>query len=137
MFINEQPQGLFLFVDNYKNPFFKNVLGNNASKYENGALFQGSLQENPLAIGKLQSGANLGYLGTKPIDYFEPTVNQSAYQVQEDAGKGKIKDDLKELVKFIEFIHKTETANYEKKKKQKRLSRKWERKFDVSLFLKQ
>lgn len=137
MFVNEEPQGLYLVVDNYRNPFLKNVLGNNDKKYKNGALYQGSMQENPLATGKLQIGANLGYLGPRPIDYIEPGLNISTYKVQEDAHKSKIKDDMQELVKFIDFIHETENYDYSRKKDQKQLTRIWNSKFDVSLFLKQ
>lgn len=137
MFVNEEPQGLFLFVDNYKNPFFKNVLGNNGTKYKNGALFQGSKQENILAPGKLQMGANLGYFGSRASDYIEPSSNSTVYSVLEDTDDSKIKDDFQGLIDFISFIHKTEKYDYTKKKTQKKLARKWNRNFDVSLFLKQ
>ncbi|KAG2238031.1 hypothetical protein INT48_002598, partial [Thamnidium elegans] len=135
LFINEEPQGLYLMADNYKNPFLKNLLGNTNKKYKHGGLFQGSMQENPLAVGKLQLGANLAYLGSKPEDYIETTSNMSVYKVQEEGHKNG-KHPLKSLIKFIEFIHKTKKYNLEKKKDLKKVMHSWDKKFDVSLFLK-
>ncbi|GAA5815968.1 hypothetical protein MFLAVUS_009487 [Mucor flavus] len=135
LFINEEPQGLYLIADNYKNPFLKNLLGSTNKKYKNGGLFQGSMQENPLAVGKLQLGANLAYLGSNPEDYIETGLNMSVYKVQEEGHKDG-KHPLKSLIKFIEFIHKTKKYNLEKKKDLKKVMHSWDKKFDVSLFLK-
>lgn len=137
LFINQEPQGLYLVVDNYKNPFLKNVLGNGKSSYKNGALYQGSMQENPLAVGKLQSGANLGYLGSSSNDYIESSVNLSSYKVQEIAHGDKSNDNLASLVSFINFIQKASAHEHIKKKDEKKLAHQWNKRFDVSLFLKQ
>ncbi|CAO0797504.1 unnamed protein product [Mucor circinelloides] len=136
LFINQEPQGLYLIVDNYKNPFLKNVLGNGKSSYKNGALYQGSMQENPLAVGKLQSGANLGYLGSSSNDYIESSVNLSSYKVQEIAHGDKSNDNLASLVSFINFIQKASAHEHIKKKDEKKLAHQWNKRFDVSLFLK-
>ncbi|CEP18949.1 hypothetical protein [Parasitella parasitica] len=136
LFINEEPQGLYLLVDNYKNPFLRNVLGNGKSNYKHGALFQGSMQENPLAVGKLQSGANLGYLGPSSNDYIESSVNLSSYKVQEVAHGDKSNDNLASLVSFIKFIHDTSKHKHAKKNDDKKLAHEWNKRFDVSLFLK-
>lgn len=137
MFINEEPQGLYLLTDHYKNPFVENVLGNGSKKYKNGALYQGDMQENPLAIGQLQLGANLAYLGPHPKLYIEPETNKSVYKIQEEADRNKGKDPLLDLVEFIEFINQTKNYNLQDKKDEKKLVNAWNKKFDVSLFLKQ
>jgi hypothetical protein len=138
LFINEEPQGLYLLVDHYKNPFLKNVFGGgNDKKYKHGALYQGSMQENPLAAGKLKKGANLGYLGPSISDYIEPRVNASAYKVQESGHGVKPNEELQDLVSFINFIHETDSNNGKKKRDEKDLAQDWNKKFDVSLFLKQ
>lgn len=126
-----------MVVDNYKNPFLKNVLGNGKPNYKNGALFQGSMQENPLAIGRLRSGANLGYLGPSSNDYVESSVNLSSYKVQEIAHGDKSNDNLASLVSFMRFIQETSTHKHTKKKDEKKLAHEWNKRFDVSLFLKQ
>lgn len=113
------------------------MLGNGKSSYKNGALYQGSMQENPLAVGKLQSGANLGYLGSSSNDYIESSVNLSSYKVQEIAHGDKSNDNLASLVSFINFIQKASEHEHVKKKDEKKLAREWNRRFDVSLFLKQ
>ncbi|KAI8637952.1 coth protein-domain-containing protein [Parasitella parasitica] len=136
LFINQEPQGLYLVVDNYKNPFLRNVLGNGKSSYKHGALFQGSMQENPLAVGKLQSGANLGYLGPSSNDYIESSVNLSSYKVQEIAHGDKSKDNLASLVSFIKFIQETSKRKHARKRGEKKLTDEWNKRFDVSLFLK-
>lgn len=82
-------------------------------------------------------GANLGYFGSRVSDYIEPSSNSTVYSVLEDTDHSKIKDDFQGLIDFISFIHKTENYDYTKKKTQKKLARKWNRNFDVSLFLKQ
>lgn len=137
LFINQEPQGLYLVVDNYKNPFLKNVLGNDKPNWKNGALYQGSMQENPLAVGKLQSGANLGYLGPSTNDYIESRLNLSPYKVQEIAHGVNSKDNLANLVSFIDFIQKSSSYKHSKKKDEKKLAHEWNKRFDVSLFLKQ
>lgn len=113
-----------------------NVFGKKDKKYKHGALYQGSMQENPLAVGILQQGASLSYFGSHAKDYVEASVNMSAYKVQELGHGVHIEDGLKSLVKFIGFIHSTEDYGHNKKD-DKELMRKWNKVFDISLFLKQ
>jgi hypothetical protein len=135
--VNEEPLGLYLIADNYKNPFLTNVFSGNHKKYKHGALYQGSMQENPLAVGKLQYGASLAYLGPNAADYIEPKLNTSVYKVQELGHGVHEKDSLKSLIHFIKFIHKTKSIDHRKKEDDKDLVHDWNKKFDVSLFLKQ
>lgn len=137
LFVNEEPLGLYLIADNYKNPFLSNTFSDNHKKYKQGTLYQGSMQENPLAIGRLQYGANLAYLGPKVEDYVEPKLNTTVYKIQELGHGVQAKDGLKQLLDFVKFIHKTETIDHHKKKDNKALIHDWNKKFDVSLFLKQ
>lgn len=96
------------------------------------------MQENPLAIGKLQNGANLAYLGPNTSDYIEPSANASVYKVQEPGHGIKPHDQLNDLISFIDFIHKTEgQSTGEQKIDEKDLVKEWNKNFDVSLFLKQ
>lgn len=95
------------------------------------------MQENPLAVGILQQGASLAYFGSQTRDYVQPGVNMSAYKVQELGHGVRIDDGLKSLVKFIGFIHSTEDSGFYKKNDDKELMRKWNKVFDISLFLKQ
>jgi hypothetical protein len=120
LFLNGDPHGLYLMADNYKNPFLSNTLGT-----KGGALIQGSMQENPLAKGKLQLGANLEYLGPHIEDYF--VGNESVYKIQEEAPQG-----FEKMMEFIRFIHDTKDWNSSKK-----LESEWQKRMDVSLFLKQ
>jgi hypothetical protein len=107
-------------TDNYKNPFLPNILG-----HKGGALIQGSMQENPLAKSKLQSGASLEYWGSRVEDYF--VGKESVYKMQE--GKSK---DFEKLIEFIKFVHDAEDSKLDDK-----LEKEWEKRMDVSLFLKQ
>lgn len=75
LFINQEPIGLYMLVDNYKNPFLRNVYGNSnkkkdkGKKYKHGVLYQGEMPENPMAPKGLQGGANLEYLGPQAENY--------------------------------------------------------------------
>jgi hypothetical protein len=131
LFINNEPQGLYLVVDHYKDPFFKNVFGSGKDTYKTGALVQGSMQENPLADGKLKQGANLAYLGKHVEDYFENKT--SVYEVKESAHGGNA---MKDLIPFLKFVHDRNTPVKSKKDETKRVQD-WYKRFDVTLFLKQ
>ncbi|CAO3658124.1 unnamed protein product [Rhizopus stolonifer] len=129
LFINQEPQGLYLMADHYKNPFTKNTFGKDKSKYKHGALFQGAMQENPMAVGKLRSGANLEYLGPREQDYIEPTTQTSAYKIQESSSEDH---SLMPLITFIEFIESTKTW----KGSMEALEEEWNKRVDVPVFLK-
>ncbi|KAI9274204.1 coth protein-domain-containing protein [Sporodiniella umbellata] len=129
LFINGEPQGLYLMADTYKNPFTKKTFGQDNSEYKHGALFQGVMQENPMATGKLQLGANLGYLGSREEDYLEPGTQLSTYKLQEPAGNDT---SLMPLVNFISFIESTKTWSGTTQE----LEQKWNEIFDVPVFLK-
>ncbi|KAG0942478.1 hypothetical protein G6F57_004530 [Rhizopus arrhizus] len=129
LFINEEPQGLYLMADHYKNPFMKRSFGQGEEKYKRGALFQGVMQENPMAIGKLRLGANLGYLGPNEEDYIETCTNRSAYKLQERTPRVH---GLNPLISFIEFIENTKSWNGSIKD----LEEEWNKKLDVPVFLK-
>ena len=137
LFINQEPQGFYLVADNYKNPFLKNVLGNGKPDYKSGTLYHGNVQENPMAVGKLQSGANFGYLGPSTNDYIENSLNISPYKVQEIADGDKSNDKLAKLVSFINFIQESSSYNHSEEEHEKKLVQEWNKRFDVSLFLKQ
>ncbi|KAG1445469.1 hypothetical protein G6F56_009905 [Rhizopus delemar] len=129
LFINQEPQGLYLMADHYKNPFTKNTFGKDRSKYKHGALFQGAMQENPMAVGKLRLGANLEYLGPLEQDYIEPTTQTSAYKIQESSSEDS---SLMPLITFIKFIESTKTW----KGSMEELEEEWNKRFDVPVFLK-
>lgn len=129
LFINEEPQGLYLMADHYKNPFMKRSFGQGEEKYKRGALFQGAMQENPMAIGKLRLGANLGYLGPNEEDYIEACTNQSAYKLQERTSSVH---DLNPLISFIQFIENTKSWNGSIEE----LEEEWNKRLDVPVFLK-
>ncbi|CAO3697951.1 hypothetical protein G6F70_002724 [Rhizopus microsporus] len=133
LFINQEPQGLYMLVDKYKEPFSKKVFGNDQPDYKRGTLFQGSMQENPMAVGRLRLGANLGYLGPTIKDYVEPEVNQSVYKIQEYPSKSMSEDQtMASLVSFIQFIESTKTFAGTKEE----LAVEWNKKLDVPTFLK-
>lgn len=136
LFINREPQGLYLVVDHYKDPFFKNVFGSGKHGYRTGALVQGSVQENPMASGKkIQEGANLAYWGKHIKDYYE-NGTVSAYEVQEAAHGGKKEDAMKDLVSFIHFVNEKNQRVRSASEERKRVHE-WNKRFDVNLFLKQ
>ncbi|KAI9471815.1 MAG: coth protein-domain-containing protein [Benjaminiella poitrasii] len=127
LFINGQPQGLYLLIDHYKDPFVQNVFGH----AHQGALIQGSMQENPLAISKvLRHGANLGYLGPAAANYTDSITHLSPYKLQEKA-QNKTDDELNNLISFIKFINSNKNSTDENT-----LIQKWNRRFDIPLFLK-
>ncbi|CEG65065.1 hypothetical protein RMATCC62417_01931 [Rhizopus microsporus] len=133
LFINQEPQGLYMLVDKYKKPFSKKVFGNDQPGYKRGTLFQGSMQENPMAVGRLRLGANLGYLGPTVKDYVEPRVNQSVYKIQEYPSKSVSKDHtMAPLVSFILFIESTKVFAGTKEE----LAVEWNKRLDVPTFLK-
>ncbi|KAI7901052.1 coth protein-domain-containing protein [Cokeromyces recurvatus] len=124
LFINSEPQGLYLLVDHYKAPFLQNVFGND----QQGTLIQGSMQENPLATSKiLQRGANLGYFGPSKKNYFDLKTQSGPYKIQQKASD----NELDGFISFIKFINskKNRTNDY-------LLAQEWNKRFDVSLFLK-
>ncbi|KAI8355066.1 coth protein-domain-containing protein [Choanephora cucurbitarum] len=123
LFINGEPQGLYLMVDHLKSPFLNNIFGGGNKHYREGALIQGQMQENPMAKGILKLGASLNYLGSSSTDYIEPSLNTSAYRV---VSKPKAKG-LEAFVSFINFIHQHPTSPSFKA---------WQKTLDVSLFLK-
>lgn len=105
--------GLYLMIDNYKSPFLKNVLGKRRSR---GALYQGSMPENPMAPKGLSAGANLAYRGSSAKDY------QPTYKIQHEAKDGG-GGGLEDLIDFMAFIEDPDPDA-------------WPEKFDVDLFLK-
>ncbi|KAG0175369.1 hypothetical protein DFQ28_000956 [Apophysomyces sp. BC1034] len=125
LFINEEPMGLYGMIDNYKNPFLKNVFGH-GKKYKHGVLYQGSMPENPMAPEKLSGGANLAYLGPNPSDYVFGT--ETLYKISQEASR---KDNgLQRLIEFMEFVNNPGLDEEED------LEEAWNKRLDVDLFLK-
>ncbi|KAI8389362.1 coth protein-domain-containing protein, partial [Blakeslea trispora] len=129
LFINGQPQGLYLIVDHLKGPFLTNVFGGGSKTYKEGVLIQGQMQENPMAKGILKLGASLNYLGPSAEDYVERPSNQSAYRILSKSKEKHPTKNFEALVSLLEFI--------QQQSKSKAISLKaWNKKIDVSLFLK-
>ncbi|KAI8388273.1 coth protein-domain-containing protein [Radiomyces spectabilis] len=132
LFINEEPLGLYVLIDNYKNPFLKNVFGQ-GQKYKQGVLYQGSMPENPMAPGRLGAGATLAFYGLTDTDYAEN--GKSLYKVQQEGAAGS--NGLKELIEFMEFINGTAIKMDTLASSQfDDLQEAWNARFDVRLFLK-
>ncbi|KAI8981982.1 Pam16-domain-containing protein [Mycotypha africana] len=118
LYINEEPAGLYLMVDSYKNPFLQHALGQQALSPKKdkhgsgghsppaGVLIQGSMQENPMAVGKLRLGANLAYYGPNYKDYVEPSMNDTmAYKIQDYGHGHHPKKAMKGFIDFLGFIN--------------------------------
>ncbi|KAI8145615.1 coth protein-domain-containing protein, partial [Fennellomyces sp. T-0311] len=123
LFVNNEPLGLYVMVDNYKNPFLKNVFGGKSTrKYKHGVLYQGEIAEN-YTMPEMPS-ANLGWRGALSTDYIVEN-NQSLYRIRQESSNPREPPGLTRLIDFLEFIATNSTDE-----------REWENQFYVDLFLK-
>ncbi|KAI9498910.1 spore coat protein coth [Zychaea mexicana] len=154
LFVNNEPLGLYVMVDNYKNPFLKNTfggskatLGNKKNKYKHGVLYQGDIAEN--FTNPETPSANLAYRGPLASDYdvamsttindMDATANNSIaissssssssrtalYRIRQESSDPEEPPGLTRLIEFLEFIATHSTDEQE-----------WEERFDVDMFLK-
>ncbi|ORZ03002.1 coth protein-domain-containing protein [Syncephalastrum racemosum] len=149
LFINQEPIGLYMLVDNYKNPFLRNMYGNNkdnkkhkGKKYKHGVLYQGNMPENPMAPEGLQGGANLEYLGPQAANYAVGLEN--LYKIQQEASGKKHRRGLEPLIEFMKFINHPYADDEEEQEGEDgtvvqagggTIIEAWRRRFDVDTFL--
>ncbi|KAI9300276.1 coth protein-domain-containing protein [Cunninghamella echinulata] len=90
--INDRPIGLFLMVENYKNPWFKNLFA------DGGKMDQGITFEAKASI------SDLSYFGAQNL-----TLYEKAYEIEEDPDN-KDEKNYNKLIAFTKFLSEAPTG---------------------------
>lgn len=95
VYINDQPLGLFGFIEKYKNPWLRNEFADGNKDYQQGVLYQGKFGNAKNQI--FDRISDLSYYGDNPSAY-----NMGQYKIAEDPSTGE--PDYTGLIELTKFL---------------------------------
>ncbi|KAI7875567.1 hypothetical protein K492DRAFT_116740, partial [Lichtheimia hyalospora FSU 10163] len=95
VYINDQPLGLFGFIEKYKNPWLRNEFANGSKDYQQGVLYQGKFGNAKNQI--FDRISDLSYYGDNPSSYA-----MGQYKIAEDPSSGQ--PDYSGLIELTKFL---------------------------------